>query len=208
MKAQVIASRYVRRETIDGRERRVSYAQGAIIDAPKEEVDAGIARGTLREASRADAPLPAPNAVAAGLAAVPTTPAGTPIDEANVEGGFGGDAEWKAPRTHADADAELARLGVTAPADAKLPAKIEILEQMRAAAGAGAAPATTEDLSELSEEELIQRAIDFGHSEDEVAELGHDGLVLFVAEAMNRQAADPAGQAARVAELAARRDQE
>lgn len=192
MKAQVIASVWIRRSATD--RSRQTFRRGQTIDVSQAELDQGLADGTLREPS--SAPLPPTNHAA--IDQRPTAPGGSPIDVTHVETA----AVFKAARSHAEADAMADALGVTFPKRAKLDAKNEALEQIVKAREAAAAEQTSEpepeleDLSELDDEELIQRGIDFGHSEDEMADLSHNELVLFVAEAQNRRSATAAGQVA------------
>lgn len=196
MKAQVVATRYP--QMIDGERHRRDY--GEIIEVGKKEFDRGVKLGVLRKPD--DSALPEPNVAATtaeGSAPALTQPDGTEITKAEL-----GEAEgdFKPAGTHAEADAMATELGVTFPPKTKLDAKNEALAQVYSARDT-ATPAlvpTGEDISELSDEELIQRGIDYGHDEEQMVELNHDELVLFVAEAMSRQGNTPAAQEASVAE--------
>jgi hypothetical protein len=192
VKAQVVASRYVRREDVNGRTRRVSYRRGDEIEVTRDEFDAN--RVALRSWEERDTPLPAPNAAAAspGL----TTPAGEPIDEATVEGGFGGAADVegrRAPRTHAEADERAAELGIAFASDAKLEEKKRAIADVEAAGGS-VEPVATEDYSRLDDAELRRRGEAFGLAASELEELDRDALVLRVAEAANARSANPTEQ--------------
>lgn len=205
MKVQTIATMYA--EHGDDGELKAVHRRGEVFDL-KDATDA-IEKGLVRPAD-AEGELPPPNAGAAVTA--PTQPDGTPIP-ADAEGNpltagalTNAAPDWKAPSTHKEADAMAADLGITFPRKTTVAEKSSAIRAVLDAQAAGEPTPTSEDLTELSDEELIQRAVDYGHSEDEVIELGHDELVLFVAEAMNRQTADPAQQAERTAELADRRD--
>lgn len=199
MKAQVIATRYVQIEGEGESLHRIRRSAGDVIDVSRDEFDRGVELGVLREPT--DAPLPEPNAAAAPPAL--TQPDGTPIDPEEVDGEIS-DSGFKRANTHAEADAMAETYGVTFPAKTRLDAKNEALEQLYAASSdATTAPAltpTSEDISELSDDELIQRGVDYGHTEEEMADKSHDELVLFVAEAMARQGSTPQAQAASVAE--------
>ena len=192
MEAQVIASVWIRRSGTD--RSRQTFRRGQTIDVSQAELDQGVEDGTLREP--ASATLPPANHAATDSR--PTAPGGAPIDVTHVEAA----SVFKAAKSHAEADANAAGLGVTFPKRTSLAAKNEALEQIVKAREAAAADQPTapepvlEDLSELDDAELIQRGIDFGHSEDEMAELSHNELVLFVAEAQNRRSATAAGQTA------------
>jgi hypothetical protein len=190
VKAQVVSTRYP--QMIDGERYRREH--GEIIEVEKDEFERGVELGVLRKPS--DEPVPEPNA--SSVESPLTQPDGTPIGEVAPSEGSG---EFKAARTHAEADAMAADLGVTFPDDTKLDAKNEALAQV-VASGETGEPTSTENLADLSDEELVQRGIDFGHSEEEMVELDHDALVLFVAEAMNRQGDTTAQQQASVAERA------
>lgn len=180
---------------------RLEYGRGEKIPAKvlgDADRDRYLEIGAIRAYS--DAALPSSSNPDAELAGALTQPDGSPVtlapDEA-VDSGF------KAARTHAEADAMAADYGVTFPEKTKLDEKNAALEQMATARAAGetSAPAATEEnLAELSDEELVQRGIDYGHTEEEMAELGHDALVLFVAEAMARQGATTAQQEASVSQ--------
>lgn len=195
MKAQVVSTRYPQLDENNDRHRR---ERGEIIEVSKEEFDRGVGLGVLRKPS--DAPLPEPNvaAVAAeGSVPVATQPDGTPLelDEVVEETGFA------VPKTHAEADAMATSFGVTFQARTNLDDKRAALRQVydaRAADTTPAAPPSVVSLEDLSDEELIQRGVDFGHEEDEMTELSHDELVTFVAEAQNRHSANPVEQATQV----------
>lgn len=198
MKAQVVSTRYPQIDANGDRHRRV---RGEVIDVTKEEFDRGVALGALREPS--DVALPEANlaaTIADGTAAPITEPDGTPLD---LPGADTPD-DFKKPRTHIEADALAASLNVTFPDGTKLGDKVEALQQVAAARAAGEpaldAPVSREDISELSDAELIQRGIDFGRSEDEMTEMGHDELVLFVAETMNQAGNTEAQQQRSLAE--------
>lgn len=216
MKARVISTRYPQIEGDDPataiRHRR---AYGEIIEVSKEEFERGERIGALQAESDAPPPGDATNWAAAVEAGIATQPNGEPLtdEEGNELGVQAGPdlnfEEWTAPRKHADADEQLRELGVTAPEGATVKQKVEIIEQLRAARAAGETPTAvaTEDISELSDGELIQRGVDFGLNEEELVERSHDDLVLIVAEAMNRQTADPLRQQTLGQELADRREQ-
>lgn len=209
MKVQAIATSFIvyndERTSIEKR-----YRRGDVFELDSKRAKAGIEAGLIREHSDDAGELPPPNWKAADPR--PTQPDGTPISEDSegtplVEGAILPGSDWKAPATHKDADAQGAELGIAFPKGAKLVEKANAIRDFRAAQAAGESTApTSEELHELGDEELIQRGIDFGLTEDELVEKDHDGLVLAVAEAMNRQTDDPAAQASRTAELAARRE--
>lgn len=203
MKARVIATRYPQLEGDDPatsiRHRR---SFGEIIEVSKEEFERGVQIGALQAESDTAPGVDETNLLFAQEAGIATQPSGEPItdEEGNpVETPAGADLnfeEWTAPRTHKAANAELKDHGIVPPEGATVRQKVAMLEQYRAAAQSGDAPqvVATEDISELSDGELIQRAVDFGLGEEEVIEKSHDELVLIVAEAMHRQSADPAEQ--------------
>lgn len=179
---------------------RLEYGRGERIPAKvlgTVDRDRYLDVGAIRPFDEA-APLPSstnPDAVE-GLAAA-TQPSGEPLalaPDEEVETGF------KPAGSHAEADALAEEYGVTFPAKTKLDEKNEALAQVYAARQTGAAQPAVEDISELSDDELIQRGIDFGHSEEEMVDLSHDELVSFVAEAMGRQGDTSAAQEASVAE--------
>lgn len=187
---------------------RLEYGRGEKIPASvlgDDQRDRYLDVGAIRPYDE-KTPLPSstnPDAVE-GLEAA-TQPTGEPLALAPDET-LGPD--FKQASSHAEADAAAAELGVTFPAKTKLDAKNEALAQVYAARATGGmvdegtagAAATSEDLAELSDDELIQRGVDYGHVEDEMAEMSHDELVLFVAEAMARQGSTTAAQEASVAE--------
>lgn len=193
MKAQVISTRYPQIDANGDRHRR---ERGETIDVSKEEFARGVELGALREPS--DSELPETNAAAAP--APLTRPDGEPIENAETAEPT---SEFRKARSHAEADSMASDLGVSFAEDTKLDAKNEALEQVVNARAAGEATPATEDLSELSDKDLIQRGIDFGLTEDDLVELGHDELVLRVAEAMALQGDTEAAQRASVAERTA-----
>lgn len=190
MKAQVVATRYP--QIVDGD--RYRRNQGEIIEVEKEEFERGVELGVLRKPDDSD--LPEPNAAATaaeGTAPALTQPDGTEITNAETEPG---PDDFRKAGSHREADAMAQELGVTFPPKTRLDDKNEALAAVAAARDA-AGPALTptgEDISELSDKELIQRGIDYGHDEEEMIELGHDELVLFVSEAMGRQGNTPEAQ--------------
>lgn len=198
MKAQVVSTRYPQIDTNGDRHRRV---RGEVIDVTQEEFDRGVALGALRKPS--DVALPEANlaaTIADGTVAPITQPDGTALELPET----GAPEDFKKPRTHIEADALAASLNVTFPDGTKLDEKVEALKQVAAARAAGEpaadVPVSREDISDLTDAELIQRGIDFGHSEDEMVEKSHDELVLFVAEAMNRAGNTEAQQQRSLAE--------
>lgn len=205
MKAQVVSTFYP--QLVEGGGRDL-HAHGAVIDVTQEEFDRGVAIGALRKPS--DSALPEPNVAAVeaeGSVPAATQPDGTPLDLPDVPA----DGDFRNASSHAEADALAASLGVTFPAKAKLDEKNEALRQVTAAradAAPGEEPVSDENLADLPDAELIQRGIDYGHTEDEMADKSHDELVLFVAEAMRLAGATEAEQRASVAEREANTDQE
>lgn len=178
---------------------RLEYGRGDRIPAKvlgDTDRDRYLEMGAIRPYDET-ASLPGSN----DAAALPTLtqPNGDPVELAPDEEL---DTGFKAARSHAEADAMASELGVTFPEKTKLDDKNEALEQVYAARAAGEPAPTPEPdpLHELSDEELVQRGIDFGHTEEEMVELDHDALVLFVAEAQARQGATTAAQEASVAE--------
>lgn len=214
MKARVIFTRYV--QVIDQgepTERRIQYDFGSEVEVDKETFERGVESGALQAI---DAPLPdGHNSAASVEAQQATQPDGTPLENEDGSPMMAGpdltaDGDWTKPRTHAQANDQLRELNLAAPADAKLPEKIQILDDYRAAQAAGAAtaaPATQENLSELDDAELIQRAIDFGREEEELAEKDHDELVLIVADSMAFHSLDPAEQTRAIAERHEQREE-
>lgn len=220
MQARVIATRYPQLEGGDPQTAiRHRRAFGDIIEVTEEEFARGVAAHALQSV---DDQAPGPdvhNSVAAAEAGLATQPDGQPVTDEEGEpldiaagttapAGESSD-EWKAPRTHAEADDELTALGISAPEKATVKEKAAMIEEYRAAQTSGEtlAPLASEDISELDDGELIQRGVDFGLAEEELVELSHDALVLKVAEAMNRQSRDPAEQERLKTELPALREQ-
>lgn len=193
MEAQVVSSVWVRRE---GR-RKTFIGRGEIFDATEREYFEGLRTGMLRPASDADLELPGPNAGAVDHRA--TQPDGTPLDGVTVGATTAAEVPPE-PTGHKEADAQAAELGIQFPKKTTLPDKVQAIRQVREsqAAATDTPPApdagTDVDLSTLPDGELIQLGIDHGHTEEEMVELSHDELVLFVAEAVNRRTADPAEQ--------------
>lgn len=202
MRVQVISTIYIVRDSAGARTGR--YRRGDVFDLTAKTAEADIAAGLLRPADAAGE-LPPPNHM--GVPEYATQPDGTPLETVPLTSATTADTDtWVKPRTHADADAQLAELSVSAPRGATVADKVAVIEQIRAAQ-TDAPPATTEDLSLLSDDELIARGIECGHSETELRALvdkagdqAHDELVLFVAEAVNRRTADPAAQQQQAAE--------
>lgn len=215
MKARVIATRWPRTIGKGDQAERIRHEYGEIIEVSKEDFKRGVELGALQAESDTPPPNDATNWKAAVEAGIATQPNGEPLTDLEgnplgVQAGpdLSGQEEWKAPRTHKDADAQLRELGISAPEGATVAQKAEIIEQYRAAMATGETPAAvaSEDISELDDGELIQRGVDFGLSEEELVEKSHDELVLIVAEAMARQSADPQVQQQRAEELAANRE--
>lgn len=222
MEVRVIVTRYTETRGEGDLSERIRHGWGEVIDVPDAEAERGLEAGFF---SLPDEPAPntadSPNAQAApNLATEPggepvklaadggdpdddsgETPEGdvVPLDAAGAPGGVDL-ADWKAPRTHKAADAELAELNLAAPQGATVSQKAEMIRSYREASAAGAgvaaaAQAELEALHELSDPELIERGVEFGLTEDELVEKGHDELVEVVATQMNRITANPAAQA-------------
>lgn len=178
---------------------RLEYGRGDRIPAKvlgDAQRDRYLELGAIRPFDEST-PLPGSNDAAAPPTL--TQPDGSPVELApDEEIGSG----FKPARSHAEADAMASDAGVTFPSGTKLDAKNEALAQVFAARATGdtTPPATDENIAELSDAELIQRGVDFGHDEDEMTEMSHDELVLFVAEAMARAGSTTAQQDAAVAE--------
>lgn len=191
MKVQTVATIYIERDA-DG-VMAARHRRGEVFELESSsEAKAGIDAGLLRPADETG-DLPEPNWAAVDRR--PTQPDGTPID-ADADGNKltvgpaavgAEDAEWKPPRTHKEADAMLSEYSISMPAKATVAQKVAAVEQYRAASLAGdttQAPSEL-DLSTMDDSELIQIGVDSGLTEDEMVELGHDELVLRVAEVMN-----------------------
>lgn len=201
MKAQVLSTRYVVREG----GRKIVHRAGAIVEVTKAEFERGKGK-FLRAHSEASTPLPASNASAVDPRA--TQPDGTPLDGV-VKGKPPVDLEAYVPaKSQVEADERATARGITFPAKTSLKDKNAALKEMHdteqaAAADDPDAAPVLDDLSEKSDEELIQLAIDAGHAESEMVEMGHDELVTFVAAAVNRRSQDPAAQAEALASSSA-----
>lgn len=197
MEVQVISSRWIDRDDDGATVGR--HSRGALVEVSKDVGEKGIELGYFRSADQASEELPPPNAPVAPV--YPTQPDGTEIrqdadgNDLNLNDQTGPDVETFEASRHDAADAKGAELGISFPSGTTIAAKVEAINAFLAAQTSDA-PASTEDISDLSDADLMARGEVAGLSEGEMVELSHDELVLRVAEAVNARSADPLEQAA------------